>query len=296
MRGRFWTCRRRIEESRKLWYNLRMLQIELTKLRDQAHRYLLEADRPVESQHVARQLFGPQRHEMPEAQVVVRSLLDNDPRFLRTHCRRWSARYAPHLQAPANDVLFTVVDLETTGSLIGVDEIMEIGMVQVKDGVIGRRFATRVRASRVIPPWVSRLTGISGSDLAGAPTFEEVAPEVMELLADSVFVAHDIRFDQPFLRWELGKRDLLFPCRTGICTLQLSRALWPDLPSHSLGELAVSLGVAHDNPHRAGDDAEASAGVLVKAVAEAVAVGRVTLGDLMELEPGRQQAARRDAQ
>ena len=270
-----------------------MQQNELTKLRDQAHRFLLEADRPVESQHVARHLFGPQRHEAPEAQVVVRSLLDGDPRFLRTHCRRWSARFAPHLQEPIDGMLFTVVDLETTGSLIGVDEIMEVGVAQVRDGRIVGRYNTRVRAQRHIPPWVSRLTGISESDLAGAPCFEDVAPRVVELLNNSVFVAHDVRFDQPFLRWELTKRDLPFPCRTAACTLQLSRALWPDLPSHSLGELATSLGVSHDNPHRAGDDAEASAGVLIKALAEARTLGRVTLGDVMELEAGRQQAARR---
>ncbi|MEZ4387352.1 MAG: exonuclease domain-containing protein [Candidatus Krumholzibacteriia bacterium] len=265
----------------------------MTQLRDQAHRYLLEADRPVESQHIARHLFGPQRHEMPEAQVVVRSLLDADPRFLRTHCRRWSARWAPHLQLPLAEAAFAVVDLETTGSLIGVDEIMEVGLVRVERGRVVTRYTTRVRATRGIPPWVSRLTGISEADLVQAPEFEEVTPALLELLDDAVFVAHDIRFDQPFLRWELVKRDLEFPCQTGLCTLQLSRALWPDLPSHSLGELASSLGVAHGQPHRAGDDAEAASGVLMRAMTEAVAMGRVTLGDLMELDPGRTPAARR---
>ena len=76
---------------------------ELNELRDRAHRFLLEADQPVETQQIARQLFGPQRHEMPEAQVVVRSLLETDPRFLRTHCRRWSARWAPHLQQDSSE-------------------------------------------------------------------------------------------------------------------------------------------------------------------------------------------------
>ncbi len=269
---------------------------ELTLLRDQAHRFLLEADRPVESQHVARHLFGPQRHEMPEAQVVVRSLLDADQRFLRTHCRRWAARWAPHLQQPLSETAFAVVDLETTGSLIGVDDIMEIGMVRVEHGQVTERFTSRVKASRGVPPWVSRLTGISDADLVAAPELEEVAGRVLELLAGAVFVAHDIRFDQPFLRWELAKRDLTFPCRTGICTLQLSRALWPDLTSHSLGELATSLGVSHDQPHRAGDDAEAAAGVLMRGMTEAIAMGRLTLGDLMELEAGRTPSARRSAE
>lgn len=269
---------------------------ELDQLRDRAHRYLLEADRPVDTSAIARHLFGPQRHEMPEAQVVVRSLLDADPRFLRTHCRRWSARWAPHLQQPAREAAFVVVDLETTGSLIGVDEIMEVGLIRIENGRLVERLETRVRAAREIPPWVSRLTGINGADLESAPEFEEVAPQLSALLEGAVFVAHDIRFDQPFLRWEMGKRSLDFPCPLGLCTLQLSRALWSDLPSHSLNELAASLGIAHENPHCAGDDALAAAGVLLKSLDQAAALGRVTLGDLMELAPGADLEARRSAQ
>jgi len=269
---------------------------ELTLLRDRAHQLLVQADRPVESQHIARHLFGPQRHEMPEAQVVVRSLLGSDRRFVRTHCRRWAARWAPHLQQDLRDTVFAVVDLETTGSLIGVDEIMEIGMARVEQGRVTDRFSTRVRASRGIPPWVSRLTGIREADLVTAPTFEEVAGQILDFLEDTVFVAHDIRFDQPFLQWELAKRELEFPCRVGLCTLQISRALWPDLPSHSLGELAGSLGVSHDQPHCAGDDATAAAGVLVRGIADATASGRSTVGDLMAFDPAMEPVARRRAE
>ena len=269
---------------------------ELNQLRDLAHRLLLEADQPVETAQIARHLFGPQRFEMPEAQVVVRSLLETDPRFLRTHCRRWAARWAPHLQVDSHAVPYAVVDLETTGSVIGVDEIMEVGLVRCENGKISDCYTTRVRAKRGIPPWISKLTGLSDADLADAPLIEEVAPQIVELLDGAVFVAHDIRFDMPFLRWELVKRDFVFPCHTGICTLQLSRALWPDLPSHSLSELAVSLGVCHDNPHRAGDDALAAAGVLLQSLDLAGGMGRTTLGDMMELETGAAPGGRRTAE
>lgn len=274
----------------------RMPHNELNELRDTAHSYLLEIDRPVETQCIARRLFGPQRHEMPEAQVVVRSLLQGDPRFLRTHCRRWSARWAPHMQQDSLEAAYTVVDLETTGSVIGVDEIMEIGMVRVEGGAIVESFNSRLFTRRGVPPWVSRLTGLTNADLAEAPTLDDMAPRVLELLDNAVFVAHDIRFDLPFLRWELARRDLGFPCRTGICTLHLSRALFPDLPSHSLGELAQSLGVAHDNPHHAGDDAEASAGVLLRSLEVARGMGRKTLGEVMELDGSESAAARRTAE
>jgi DNA polymerase III epsilon subunit-like protein len=264
-----------------------MLLNDLNELRDLAHRCLLEADRPVETQHIARRLFGPQRHEMPEAQVVVRSLLGADPRFLRTHCRRWSARAAPHMQADSRRAAFAVVDL---------DEIMEFGLVRIRDGKVQERFATRLRATRTVPPWVSRLTGLSNEDLADAPTLDEMAPRILRLLEDAVFVAHDIRFDLPFLRWELLRRDLGFPCRMGLCTLELSRALWPGLASHSLSELAASMDLTHTQPHRAGDDALAAAGVLQKSLQAAHALGRFSFGELMDLRAGALAAVRQAAE
>lgn len=269
---------------------------DLSDLRDLAHRYLLEADRPVETQQIARHLFGPHRHERPEAQVVVRTLLAGDPRFLRTHCRRWAARWAPHLQSDAQRASYAVVDLETTGSVIGVDEIMEIGVVRVEDGRIEARFATRLRTDRAIPPWVSRLTGISQADLVDAPLLDDLAPRLLDLLDGAVFVAHDIRFDMPFLRWELERRGHEFPCRTGACTLQLSRALWPEQPSHSLTELASSRGLTHLQPHRAGDDALAAAHLLQQLLVTAAASGRRSLGDLIEMQSGSTAAAQQVAE
>lgn len=273
-----------------------MLPNELSELRDLAHRYLLEADQPVETQHIARHLFGPQRHERPETQVVVRSLLRSDPRFLRTHCRRWSARWAPHLQDDFLQLPFVVVDLETTGSVIGVDEIMEIGVVRLIGDQVEAEFSTRLRATRTIPPWVSRLTGLNNQDLADAPRLEDVAPRLLELLDQAVFVAHDIRFDMPFLRWEMQRRGLPFPCRIGACTLQLARAIWPDLPSYSLIELAQSRGLTHLKPHRAGDDALAAAGVLQQLLKSAGALGLRTLGDLMEMQAGEVAGAQQIAE
>ena len=256
---------------------------DLNELRDLAHRYLLEADRPVENQQIARHLFGPQRHEMPEAQVVVRSLLEADGRFLRTHCQRWAARLADHMKQDFKSTVFVVVDLETTGSVIGVDEIMEIGLVRMAGTDIQRHFTSRLRTTRPIPPWVSRLTGLNRADLELAPTLDEMAPEILAMLSGAVFVAHDIRFDMPFLRWELLRRGLGFPCGAGICTLEMSRILWPDLPSHSLSELASSLALTHAKPHRASDDALAAAGLLQKALLTARRMGHRSLGDLMSL-------------
>ena len=253
---------------------------QLHDLRTAAYSFLLDADRPLPAQAVAGRLFGDQRHEDPVASIVVRHLLQDDPRFLRTHAGRWCAADAPLLARPLDEILFTVVDLETTGSVLGVDEVVEIGALAVRGGVIEKRLSTLVRSRQPLPPWIRRLTGIRTSDLRTAPTFPEVAPQLHEMLVGAVFVAHDLRFDLPFLRWEFSRHGLEMPELVGVCTLQLSRLIWPELPSRRLADLARLLDVPHNQPHRAGADAEATAGILQLALERARELGLRALGDL----------------
>ncbi len=257
---------------------------DLKQFRAEAHDFLLGQQMPLPTPAIARRLFGARRHEMPETQVVVRALLAADPRFVETHDHRWTVVGSPLLTQLLDEATFTVLDLETTGSVIGVDEIIEIGLVRLRGGKVIDRFETLVWSDRTIPPWVARLTGIANSDLEGAPTFSDVAEELSALLVDNVFVAHDIRFDLPFLRWEFARRGLVHPPVTGLCTLELSRQLWPDLASRSLPDLARTFGVAHDNPHRAADDAMATGGVLLEALNTVRELGLSELGDLYRLD------------
>lgn len=261
-----------------------MLSSDLKQFRADAHGFLLGQPKPLPTPVIARHLFGARRHEMPETQVVVRALLNADPRFVETHDHCWTVIGSSCLQQSLDEATFAVVDLETTGSVIGVDEIIEIGLVIYRNGEVQDRFETLVWSDRDIPPWVARLTGINNKDLEGAPTFSDVAETVASLLDGNVFVAHDIRFDLPFLRWEFARRGVARPAVTGLCTLQLSRQLWPDLASRSLLDLARNFGIAHDNPHRAADDATATAGILHQALLDARDYGLVDLGDLFRVE------------
>jgi DNA polymerase III epsilon subunit family exonuclease len=260
-----------------------MLSNDLKAFRAEAHGFLLGQRKPLPTPAIARHLFGARRHEMPETQVVVRALLSSDPRFVETHDHCWTVLGSDLLQQTLQEATFAVVDLETTGSVMGVDEIIEIGLIVVRGGEVVEEFSTLVWSDRTIPPWVARLTGIRNDDLEGAPTFSDVAEQLFELLDDRIFVAHDIRFDLPFLRWEFARRGLVQPAVSGLCTLQLSRLLWPDLPSRSLPDLARRFGVSHENPHRAADDAAAAAGVLLQALERAREMGLVDLGDLYRL-------------
>lgn len=261
-----------------------MFTHDLKLFRAQAHEFLLSQKKPLPTPDIARRLFGARRHEMPETQVVVKALLGADPRFVRTHDHCWTVLGSPIIQQPLDEATFVVVDLETTGSVIGVDEIIEIGAVVVRGGRIIDQFDSLIWSDRNIPPWVARLTGISNADLEGAPTFSDVAEDLIRLIDGRVFVAHDIRFDLPFLRWELARRGLSRPAVTGLCTLQLSRLVWPQQGSRSLPDLARHFGIAHDNPHRAADDARATAGILLHALEDARAMGLNDLGDLYRVD------------
>jgi len=106
----------------------------------------------------------------------------------------------------------------------------------------------------------------------------------MDLLQGAhAFVGHDVRFDFSFLRWELARRGLKIPCLTGVCTLQLSQQLWPDMDGWRLQDLANHFSVPHAPPHKAGEDALATAGVLLHAIETAVEHRAATLGDLIAL-------------
>ena len=276
--SRFWACP--IDRPIGLWYTDFMFTHDLKQFRAKAHEFLLGQQKPLPTPVIARRLFGARRHEMPETQVVVKALLGSDPRFVRTHDHCWSVLGSPILQQSLDEATFVVVDLETTGSVIGVDEIIEIGVVVLHGGRIIDQFETLVWTDRKIPPWVARLTGISNDDLEGAPTFSDVAETLTGLIDGRVFVAHDIRFDLPFLRWEFGRRGLVRPAVTGLCTLQLSRLVWPQQGSRSLPDLAKQFGISHDNPHRAADDARATAGILLHQLDDAREMGLNDLGDV----------------
>jgi len=261
-----------------------MLSAELQELRAEAQSYLQSLDQPCAPQAVARHIFGPQRHEDPVAALLVRAILEPMTCVERAHDGRWMALDASYLEIPLDEARLVAVDLETTGSLTGVDRIIEVGMAMLERGQIVKQFSSLCHSERHVSPRIRRLTGIKPSQLKEAPPFGEVAPVIVDMLQGAhAFVAHDVRFDMPFLRWELGRHGLEMPDAPAVCTLQLARSLWPDLDGWRLQDLAGTFAVAHTHPHRAGEDALATAGVLARALLDARALGARTLGDLYRL-------------
>ncbi|MDX1387495.1 MAG: exonuclease domain-containing protein, partial [bacterium] len=153
------------------------------------------------------------------------------------------------------DLDFTIVDLETTGLSPNGDRIIEIGALVVEQGKWVSSFSTLVNPERPLPPFITQLTGIHDKQVKKAPTFEEIAEEVFELFRGRLLVAHNARFDHGFLRNELGRLGLELPAKP-LCTVRLSRQLFPKERGHGLDRVIQRLGIPCSQRHRAVDDAK----------------------------------------
>jgi DNA polymerase III subunit epsilon len=151
------------------------------------------------------------------------------------------------------DLVF--VDLETTGGSAAHDRITEVGLVRLKDGEPVDEWSSLVNPERPIPAYIEAFTGISDEMVAGAPRFAEIAALLLEKLQGAVFVAHNARFDYSFLRSEFQRADRNF-CAKVLCTVKLSRRLFPEFVRHNLDAVMERHGLSCDARHRALGDAK----------------------------------------
>lgn len=158
---------------------------------------------------------------------------------------------------------FVVFDLETTGLSAERDEIIEIGAVKVENGKITERFSEFVNPHIPIPEKIQKLTGINDGMVADAEGIDVLLPKFLEFSGDCVFVAHNADFDMSFIKAKC-KRLGLERSFVSLDTLELSRAMFPELSKHKLDTVAKHLGVSLENHHRACDDAGATAEIMVK--------------------------------
>jgi DNA polymerase-3 subunit epsilon len=147
------------------------------------------------------------------------------------------------------------VDLETTGTTSTRDRVTEIGIVRVVDGEFVDEWSTLVNPECSIPEDIRILTGITNEMVRGAPTFAELRREVMERLDGCVFVAHNARFDYGFIKNELRRLEMKFTADV-LCTVRLSRKLYPEAIGHGLDALIARHGlqdaIAPDTSARTG--------------------------------------------
>jgi len=157
---------------------------------------------------------------------------------------------------PLFDAPLAIVDVETTGAHPAWDRVTEIAVVEVQAGEVLSEWSTLVNPGTSIPPAIQALTGITNDMVADAPAFEDLAQDLFERLEGRVFVAHNARFDYGFLRHEFERAGLRFQART-LCTVKLSRRLYPEHARHNLDSLIDRHQLQCNARHRALGDAQA---------------------------------------
>lgn len=164
-------------------------------------------------------------------------------------------------------MLYAVVDIETTGGYASNHGITEIA-IHIHDGIaVIERFETLINPFQYIPPAIQSLTGITNEMVADAPEFRTVAETIFDLLQDKIFVAHNVNFDYSFIHHHLSACGYSLNVKK-LCTVRLSRKLFPGLASYSLGKLCAALAIPLNNHHRAGGDTAATAILLGKLLAK----------------------------
>jgi len=150
---------------------------------------------------------------------------------------------------------FTIVDVETTGGSAAFSRVIEIGIIRVERGEVVGRFKSLINPQKELPEFITEITGINSQMLKKAPAFEEIAEDIFPLFEDSVFVAHNSNFDYQFLKAEFKRAGLAFNMDT-LCTVRLSRVLYPDYKRHNLTALIERFNFKCKHRHRAYDDAK----------------------------------------
>lgn len=195
------------------------------------------------------------------------------------------------------DARLVVIDFETTGLDPAVDRVLEAGLVCFDGGQMTARHHWLINPGIPVPAEAREVHGIGDADLAGAPRFDQVFDEIVELIRGRVPVAYNAEFDRRFLHAEAQR--LGRPEAAEHAPALRSDVIWVDPlvwvrelhkyeKSRKLSDVCARLGIALEQAHRAAGDAEATGRVLL---ALAASMPR-TYGELVRLQG--QYAARQD--
>jgi DNA polymerase III subunit epsilon len=158
-----------------------------------------------------------------------------------------------------------MLDFETTGLSPAMgDRITEVAALRIVGGRVTERYVSLINCNVRIPPFITGLTGISQAMVDGAPPVSRVVPELLDFIGNDVLSAHNASFDEKFLKAESERLSLTTRHEALVCSLKLSRRVFPGLPSYKLGQLSGQLGIRFQSAaHRAESDAEVAAEVLI---------------------------------
>ncbi len=165
------------------------------------------------------------------------------------------------LDFPSNYVLF---DIETTGLDPEYDEIIEIGAIKVNNYEVVDEFHSLIKPNEKIDEFITDLTGITNEMVENAPNIEDVLPNFINFIGDSILIGHNVNFDINFIYDEMVNLDLGIVNNDYVDTMRLSRILLPELLHHRLKDLAEFYEISSEGSHRALKDVQITNDVYLK--------------------------------
>jgi len=155
---------------------------------------------------------------------------------------------------------YAAIDVETTGLNPLLDHVVEIAIVHFafdSEGALKEesRYSSLINPGILIPSKVSKIHGITDSDVAQAPTFRQIMNEVNLLCEGRVIAGHNVIFDVGFVEQEFIRCKHSFNIHECADTFGLARFAFPGMPSYNLGKIAFSVGLESNAAHRALGDA-----------------------------------------
>jgi DNA polymerase-3 subunit epsilon len=157
--------------------------------------------------------------------------------------------------------LYSVIDIEATGGNSKNGKITEVAIFHFDGKKIVKQYSTLINPQMKIPWYVQKLTGIKQEMVRSAPVFSEVAEQLYNMLEGTCFVAHNVKADYSFMQAEFELAGINFKSER-LCSLELSKKLIPEAPSHGLSKICDFLDINMKAEHRAEADALATVSLL----------------------------------
>ena len=147
-----------------------------------------------------------------------------------------------------------VVDIETTGFSAINDSIIEISALKIVQGKVQEEFSSLVKPKKKLPPFISKLTGITPDMVENAPDIKIVLEKFCNFIQTNPIVGHNIKFDLSFLNKKLEETYEKTLPNDFLDTLTFARRVYQNLSSHKLTNIAQHLKIDTKNAHRALND------------------------------------------
>ena len=176
------------------------------------------------------------------------------------------------------DRTFVAIDVETTGLEAGTDEIIEIAAVKFNGDQVLETYQQLVKPRHALPLKITRLTGISDDMLKDAPRFSEIAPDLVRFVKSYPLIGHSVGFDLKMLQAQ-GMRF----GQASYDTFDMATLLIPQAPAYRLSALAATLGVTHDDAHRALSDADVTRQIFLHMLRRIESLDLSTLSEISRL-------------